>query len=406
MRVRFARVLIVCLAVMAFAMPARGDVVTDWNQTTLTLGGGGAILSRSLAMVHIAMFDAVNSVTPGFHPYAIEVPGAAGASAEAAAASAAYRVLLLRSPAQKPALDAALAASLAAIPDGPAKEQGIAVGAAAAAAIVALRQSDGMQLPNPAYVPGSAPGDYQLTPPAFAPPVNTGAGNWLPFAMTSASQFRPNGPAGLDKKTYARDFEEVRALGSADPATRTPERNLQAQWHIEMAPFQVSRIARAAVVAKGLSLLDSARMFALLAIANMDGTISVFEAKYVFEFWRPVTAIRNADIDGNPDTERDPAWTPYLVTPPHPEYPSAHAVIQGAALGVLEGLLGPHYAFETTSATVPGVVRSFESLGAYVEDGKLARIYGGIHFRTAVEEGAKQGKKLGKWILETQLLPR
>jgi PAP2 superfamily len=392
---------VVCaiVALLVVPAPARADVVTDWQETTLLVQGPGNI--RTVAMVHIAMFDALNSVTPLYHPYAVSLPGAGGASPEAAAAAAAYGVLIRLLPAQQPALDAALAASLATVPDGPAKAEGLALGDAVADAIYMLRLDDGILTPGPPYVPGGAPGDYQLTPPNFMAPVNTGAGSQTPFAMTGASQFRPNGPPRLSSHRYARELEEVRLLGTADPTMRTEEQNLIADWHREQ--FALNRVARAAVAEIGFDLLTSARLFALLNIAMADAVISVFEAKYVYDFWRPITAIRAADIDGNRATAADPTWAPYLViTPPHPEYPAAHAVVTGAAATVLERFLGHHYGFTTTSATAPGE-RFFEDLASYVEDVKLARIYGGIHFRTAVEEGAKQGKKVGKWVLKTQL---
>jgi hypothetical protein len=245
------------------------------------------------------------------------------------------------------------------------------------------------------------PGDYQLTPPNFMAPVNTGAGSQTPFAMTSASQFRPNGPPRLSSPRYARELEEVRLLGTADLTMRTAEQNRIADWHREQ--FAVNRIGRAAVADMGFDLLTSARVLALLNIAMADAVISVFEAKYVYDFWRPITAIRAADLDGNRATAADPTWAPYLVfTPPHPEYPSAHAVVIGAAATVLERFLGHDYGFTTTSATAPGE-RSFEDLASYMEDAKLGRLYGGIHFRTALEEGHKQGNKVGKWVLKTQL---
>jgi hypothetical protein len=393
-----AAVVCAIVALLVVPSPARADVVTDWQLTTLAVQGPNI---RTLAMVHIAMFDALNSVTPLYHPYAVSLPGAGGASPEAAAAAAAYGVLIRLLPAQQLALDAALALSLATIPDGPAKAQGLAIGDAVADAIYMLRLDDGILTPGPPYVPGTAPGDYQLTPPNFMPPINTGAGTQTPFAMTSASQFRPNGPPRLSSYRYARELEEVRLLGTADPTMRTEEQDLIADWHREL--FQPNRIARVAVAEMGFDLLTSARLFALLNIAMADAVISVFEAKYVYDFWRPITAIRAADIDGNHATAADPTWAPYLViTPPHPEYPSAHAVGTGAAVVVLERFLGHHYGFTSTSATAPGE-RFFEDLASYAEDGKLGRIYGGIHFRTAVEEGGKQGKKVGKWVLETQL---
>ncbi len=389
------------LVLLAGPAPAAADLVTDWNLTTLA--AQVPTNTRTLAMVHLAMFDAVNAVAPEYEAYAVNGPAAGDVSAEAAAAGAAYGVLTRLLPGQEAILNPALAASLAPIPDGPAKTAGLALGDAVAHAIVALRAGDAILVPGPAYVPRTEPGEYQLTSPI--PPVATGAKDWAPFAMTSASQFRPNGPPALSTRRYAKEVAEVRRLGTADPLLRTPEQDLIANWHREQGQFQLNRIARQAVVSGTFDLLTSARLFALLNVATMDAVQSVFEAKYVYRFWRPITAIHGADTDGNPATAADPTWAPFLDAPPHPEYPSAHAVVQAAGATVLEAFLGHHYGFEATSVTVPGEVRSFDSLEAFVEDGKLGRIYGGIHFRSAVDEGARQGTKLGKWVVKTLLQP-
>ena len=395
-----------CLS-LSLAQPARADVITDWNSTAIAVAraAGDPVILRTLAMVHIAMFDAVNSAGPRFHSYAVQLPGG-GASPEAAAAAAAHGILIRRFPSQQATLDVALTASLASVADGSAEDTGRLLGDAVAAAIHQLRVGDGMFPPNnPPYVPGTGPGAYQLT---SGVPVNTGAAAWKPFAMTSASQFRPNGPPSLHTTTYARDLEEVRQLGTSVAALRTPEQDLIALWQIEMGQFQLWRIAREAVLASSFDLLTSARLFALLSIAMVDGQIGVFEAKYHYNFWRPLTAIRAADTDGNDETAADPLWSPFLPTPPHPEYPSAHLAISTAGVTVLEKFLGQHYAFDAREDVpqIPGVqVRRFPDLQAMIEDMGLARIYGGMHFRTAVEEGARQGKKIGKWVLENILLP-
>lgn len=391
-------------ALVALAVAsARADVVTDWNKTTFDTGGPQ--ITRSLAMVHVAVFDAVNSVDPRYEPYAFLEEVETPTSPEAAAVGAAYGVLSRRFGAT-PALIAARAASLAAIPDGPEEDAGLALGDAIAAKVVALRASDNMLLPNPAYVPGTGPGEYQLTPPGYVAPVNVGAADWVPFAMTHASQFRPNGPPPLRSRRYGRDIEEVQALGSADSIVRTPEQTLIANWHVEQGQFSLNRIARTEAAANGFDLLTNARLFALLNLALQDGVQSVFEAKFHYRFWRPVTAIRAADTDGNRGTEADPDWLPLLVTPPHPEYPAAHGVVTGAGLEALKAVFGRHYGFTATSATVPGVTRDFESFDAFLEDVKVARIYGGIHYRESVEEGARQGRRVGRWIVRHYLRPR
>jgi hypothetical protein len=261
-----------------------------------------------------------------------------------------------------------------------------------------------MLMPNPPYVPLVGPGAYQLTPPAFGTPINSGAASWRPFVLTDAAQFRPNGPLPLTHPRYADDLAEVRAIGKID-GPRTTEQTISALWHVELAPPGMNRIARTEALARDLELIDTARLFALLNVAMADASTSVFEAKYFFNYWRPITAIREAASDGNPSTWPDPTWTPLLGTPAHPEYPSGHSVIQWAGTEVLEAVFGQNYTFSTTSAAVPGVVRTFGSFKDYSADASLSRVYGGIHFRTAIEEGARQGRKVGNWVLEHALVP-
>jgi hypothetical protein len=385
-----------------------GQVVLDWNVTTLQVAPPPTH-ARALAMVHVAMFDAVNAIAPRYAPYLSLPTVTAPADARAAAAAAAYGVLVRLNPGQQPALAAALALSLAPIPDGPEKAAGLDLGDQVAAAMFALRATDNFSLPNSIYVPGAGPAAYQLTPPAFANPANQNARLWVPFAMATSDQFRGNGPPRLDSRRFVDDYDEVRALGVAcpDPAdcARTPERTMIALWHTEMAQPQLNRIARILSTAEPADLLDTARTFALLGMAIFDAQVSVFEAKYVYRFVRPVTAIRAGDADGVYGTVGDPAWTPLIVTPAHPEYPSAHAVLQSAGAEVIKKAFGNHAGFDTTAATVPGLTRHFEDVDAFVADGQAGRIYGGMHFRTAVEEGRKQGRKVGKLVLETALLP-
>jgi hypothetical protein len=402
MKVRHVAALVSALVAVAGA-PGRADVVTDWNQTTIQIGGPA--FQRTLAMVHLAMFDAVNSVEPRYEPYAFQEEITTPTSPEAAAVGAAYGILSRRFGASA-TLDAARAASLAAIPDGPEKDAGLALGDAIAAKLTALRANDGMLQPTPAYVPGSGPGEYQLTPPGFVAPINVGAADWVPFAMRYASQFRAAGPPPLKSRRWARDLQEVQMLGAVDSIVRTPDETQIANWHVEQGQFSLNRVARTEAAANGLDLLTNARLFALLNMAFQDAVQSVFEAKYHYRFWRPVTAIRAADTDGNPATAPELDWLPLLVTPPHPEYPAAHGVVSGAGVAVLNAVFGRHYAFSATSATVPGVTREFESFDAFLEDVKVARIYGGIHYRGSVEDGGDQGQRLGRWIVRHFLRAR
>ena len=396
---------VVLAAFVSFAVPpgARADVVTEWNDFIL-LNVPGLAGQRALTMAHLAMFDAVNSIDRGYTRYLVLADAPHGASPDAAAAAAAYGVLSRVLAAPPAGLQARYAALLVLVPDGQGKTDGIALGDAVAAALVAARADDHILDPNPPYVAGTGPGVYQLTGP---PPVNTGAFRWRPFAMATISQFRANGPLPVTHPKYVDDLEEVRELGSAASTTRTEEQALSARWHVEMAHLGLNRVARAAVAAEGPSLVDSARLFALLNMAMMDGVAAVFEAKYFYNYWRPITAIRNAADDGNPATEGDPTWQSLLGTPPHPEYPSAHGYVSASGVAVLNAVFGQHYGFETTSSApgMAGIARWFDDFEAFNVDAQVARIYGGMHFRTAVVEGAKQGRKIGKWVLENYLVP-
>lgn len=383
------------------AAPARADVITQWNEQVLALGGA----SRTLAMVQVAMFDAINAIQPRYRSYLVLPAAPAGALPEAAAAAAAYGVLVRLQPAQRAALNATLAFSLAPLPDGPGKTSGVQYGDLVAYLVYQNRLNDNILTPGPIYVSSGIPGAYQITTPGPAQPVNTNAPNWIPFAMTSASQFRPAGPPALTSRRYADDLNETRKLGELNSPYRSAIDDETARWHTELAQFQLNRIARAEVATDGRDLLAHARLFALLNLALADAATSVFDAKYTYLFWRPVTAIRNADLDDNARTDVDPGWFPFLTTPPHPEYPAAHGVIQTAGTRVLERYFGQHYAFDTTSPTVPGVTRHYEDFDAFAEEGGLARILGGMHFRNSIEVGHREGKSVANWILEHYLTP-
>jgi hypothetical protein len=392
---------LILLASVWTAAPARADVITQWNEQVFALGGA----SRTLAMVQVAMFDAINAIQPRYQPY-LQLPAApVGALPEAAAASAAYGVLVRLLPGQVAQLNATLALSLASLPDGAAKTSGIQYGDIVASVMYQSRLADNILVPGPIYISTGLPGAYQITSPGPAQPVNTNAQNWIPFAMISASQFRPAAPPALTSRRYADDLNETRALGELTSPYRSAIDDETARWHTELAQFQLNRIARAEVAADGRDLLAHARLFALLNLALADAATSVFDAKYEYLFWRPVTAIRNADLDDNARTDVDPGWSPFLTTPPHPEYPAAHGVIQTAGTRVLERYFGQHYAFDTTSPTVPGVTRHYDDFDAFAEEGGFARILGGMHFRNSVEVGHREGKSVANWILEHCLTP-
>jgi hypothetical protein len=381
----------------------RPDVVTRWNEQAVAVPGPA--IQRTLAMMHIAMFDAANAIEPRYTRYLSLPAPPKGALPEASAAAAAHGVLIRLFPDQAPTLRITLANALASVPDGPDKVEGLRYGDLVAQVICAERLADHILMPGRIFTPDSTPGGYQLTTPGPSQPVNMNAPNWMPFALRSASQFRPNGPPTLTSETYARDFEEVRRLGGITSSERTLEQEEIARWHTEQVPQQLNRIARAETAVDGRNLLEHARLFALLNLALADALTSVFEAKYAYLSWRPVTAIRNADNDGNPDTFQDTAWAPFLLTPPYPEYPSAHSAMQSAGARVMIGYFGEPYAFQTASSTVPGLTRSYKSFDAFTAEGAFARILGGMSFRAAVEEGVRQGKYVSDWVLDHYLLP-
>jgi hypothetical protein len=386
----------------------RADVVTDWNATTLQ---AAASLNpqrqhRVAAMVHAAVHDAVNSISPRYRAYAVHVPASAQASLEAAAVQAAYGVLIRLLPAQAALLDAARASSLAAIPNGPTKEEGLAVGDAVAAQIVALRSTDGSGVDG-TYTFGSGPGEYQATPPTFGNPAVPAWRFVTPFVLQRGDQFRTEGPPSLGSDEWAADFDETKRLGSVDSTERTAEQTEIALCGAEPALPTWNRVARAVSAQKHTGLAENARLFALLNLAMADATIACWDSKYTYRFWRPVTAIRAADTDGNDATEPDPDWTPLRPTPLHPEYPSAHSCVSNAAAKVLTGFFGSHTSFTNATSTCPaGVVRSYDSFRDLADEIGDSRIYIGFHFRSAIDDGAHLGRQVGHWAFHRFLQPR
>jgi PAP2 superfamily protein len=422
--------LLLLLLVLGWPGLARADAVLDWNETAASAGFAAGLdnefgcvdplhESRIFAMMHAAIHDALNAIDRRSQPYAFDGQAAAGTSPEAAVAAAAHDVLVVVFPqlpgelgltpaAATDLVNAAYAAALAAIPDTPAKAQGILIGQAAAAAILALRAADGADTPpflDFTYVPGPNPGDFQFIPgyPPFA--AFTGWGKVTPFVLTSSSRHRPKAPYALSSKKYAADFNEVKSLGAVDSTTRTAEQTEIALFWVEGSPQGWNRIARIVSVQHGLDLWQSARLFGLLNLASADAYIADFENKYFYEFWRPITAIRAADTDGNPDTVADPTWDSLVVVGPVPEYPSGHSGQGGAMSEVLARFFGDRVSFSTTATTQPGVTRSFTSFSQAAEENGNSRIYVGYHFRHAVTEGIKLGSKVGKVAFNHYLQP-
>ena len=396
------------LVLISLPGSVRADVVTDWNLTTLQAAVAAGLPQRQqrvAAMVHAAVHDAVNSVEPRYEAYAVQVSPSGEASIEAAAVQAAYGVLIRLLPGQAALLDAARSASLSQIPDGPVKEEGLAVGEAVARQIVALRSTDGSDVDG-TYTFGSGPGEYQRTPPTFANPAVPAWRFVKPFVLERGDQFRAEGPPSLNSHKWAADFNEVKRLGSVDSVERTAEQTEIALCGAEPPLPMWNRVARSVSAERQTGLVENARLFALLNLAMVDATIAVWDSKYTYRFWRPVTAIPLADTDGNDATEADPAWTPLRPTPIHPEYPSAHASVSTAAAKVLTGFFGNHTAFTTATSTCPaGVVRSYDSFQAMADEIGDSRIYIGFHFRTSIRDGAHIGRHVGHWTFHRFLRP-
>jgi hypothetical protein len=382
----------------------RGNAVTHWNAVTTdaftpTQGTNPMAHSRSLAIVHAAMHDAVNAIERRFEAYTPGVPDAPGASVDAAVAAAAHDVLVAHVPDQAALVEAAYARVLAAIPDGAAKTAGIATGQAAAAANMLRRQGDGFEeATQPVYVPRPGPGEYQFTPP-FNFAAQPSWGRVKPFVI-DLREHAVDGPDRLASVQYARDLAYVKAIGEIDSRVRTAEQSEIAQFWYEDSTLGWNRIANTAIRERRLDNWSAARALALVNFAIADGFIAGFEAKYRFRFWRPETAIREAATDGNKLTEADPGWKPFLITPPVPDYPSTHTVLGWAAAEVLIEILGDRVRYTADSLTLPGVTRQFKGFSAAAEENGQSRLYAGIHFRLAVKDGRRQGRSVGRAVAE------
>ena len=400
-------VVVVVAAAATLTAGARHNAVVDWNavagQAFLpTQGTNPLAQSRTYAIFHAAIHDAINAIHPRYQLYTAGLVADPAASLDAAVAAASHDVLVALVPEQQPLVDRAYSDALAAVPDGAAKTNGIAAGKASASATLARRRLDGIgRATEPRYVPKLTAGDYQFTPP-FDFALFPGWRSITPFAIDVA-QHRLRGPLPLSDSLYARDFNEVKAVGSAASTTRTPEQTEIARFWYEDSPLGWNRLATTVVRNVGLDLWDSARVLALMNFAMADGFIAGFDAKYQYRFWRPITAIHDAARDRNPFTKADPAWEPLLTTPPVPDYPSTHTVLGAAAAEVLIYAFGDEVPYSATSVTLPGVTRQFKGFSQAARENGHSRIYAGIHFRRAVEDGYKQGKRIGRAVV--MLLP-
>lgn len=403
----FAAALGLLMAVATGAVQA--DTVTDWNQTTLAVlkaaNVGGNPASRTLAMVHVAMSDAINSVQGRYTRYLADLPTAPDASAEvaAAAAAAARQILLQLHPNQKTLIDEAYAASTKAVADGVAKREGVVLGERVAAAVQGDRAADGTNVPD-TYRPLTTPGVWvPTTPPLFAQYARA-----KPWVLKSADQFRPGPPPPLSSALYARDYNETKTLGGAKSITRTAaQTEVPKFWTSATIPPSWQPVARELSAAKGLGLADNARLFALLNMGLANTFVTDWDAKFTYNFWRPITAIRNGDQDGNDATERDPGWTPLDTTPMHPEYPSQAAIIAALAVGILESVFGPDplIPFTITDPVDPKLKREFQNIRQMAGEQRDARIWGGIHFRNSLEVSEDMGRKIAAYLVDNALKP-
>jgi PAP2 superfamily len=398
--------LLAAVASIGLAQSASADVIADWNEKAVAYVLGRSLgpppAERIMAMTHVAMFDAVNSIERKYRPYLVQLPAAPTASKEAAAAAAAGTVLARINPQAQADVTTALAAYLAAIPDSPAKAEGIRLGEAVAAKILEARVNDGAATPD-SYRAKTPPGVYVPTPAMWAPQWP----NVKPFAMTSNAQFRPAPPIPLASAEWTADYNEIKSLGRFDSKTRSGRQTEDARFWLAVGGNVYYPVVHSVAVAKKLSLVDSARLFALVAVARADALIAVFDAKYHYDFWRPLTAIRHGDNDDNPATERDATWRPIADTPMHPEYPCAHCIAAASTCSVLEAVLGsaeiPEVAM--TSPTAPGVTHRWTNLRAFVKEVSEARIWAGFHYRFSTRVGEDMGQEIGAYTVKTLMQP-
>jgi len=393
------------VVLLALHQPAAADVVSDWNEKVISFAiarGWGMPSIRLLAMTNLAMFDAVNAVERGYRPYLMNFVVTAPTSKEAAAASAAASVLAGVDPTAAAEVKLALAAYLADIPDGVPKQNGIELGEAVAAKMLGLRANDGAQAPD-TYRPRTSPGIYVPTAPVVAP-------QWpgvKPFALKSADQVRPGPPPALTSKVWADDYNEIKELGSRNSVKRSARQTEDARFWLATDWRVYYPVIKQVASKRNLSLLDSARLSALAVVARTDAAIAVFDAKYHYNFWRPVTAIRNGDIDDNPATERDPAWLPIDVTPAHPEYPCAHCISSASIGSVVEAVFKSADLPEVTieSPTLPGVPHRWSNLRDFYREVAEARICAGFHYRFSTRAGQDMGRKIGEYVVQSILQP-
>jgi hypothetical protein len=382
------------------------EVVRAWHLVALAQPTNPVRQARALAMMHAAMHDAVNGSAPKYQRYASAIADRR-ANPQAAAAAAAHGVLTALFPASVVALDAALADSLADIPDGHAKDAGIALGAAVGQLIVNVRSNDGMDIPDP-FTPPPGPGVWEPTPPAFAPAVEPQMQNVTPFTIRSRDQFEVAPPPDLTSDEYARDFNEVKAVGQDVSAVRDADQTHYSHFWYEPSSVTWSRVAAIYTMRRRTSLHDTARLFALLNMAMADGYIAGFYWKRAHAFWRPVTAIRKADTDGNPQTIADATWSPLRPTPSSADHPSTHSVLGAAAAWILREVTGSDrftFCMTTNTALPAGSERCYQRFSEAAAENADSRVMVGIHFRSATRVGLRLGNHIGRFAARHNLEP-
>lgn len=393
------------ILLFAIGMPAFADIVMDWNGRAEVMAADKRLppplQARALALLHVSMFEAVNAIERRYTPYRRELVADRNTSREAAAASAAHAVLLSLYADQRAALDGHFAADLAPIPEGPAKERGILIGRKAAADLLALHADDLDGVDD--YRPFTQAGVYVPTQPVHGYLV----GGFKPWVMSSAAQFRAAAPPALSSETWTRDVNEIREFGALNSTMRSEEQTTIGKFWFLTGARTYNPVVRQVVMAKQMNLLDCARVYALTSMAAADSFIAVFEAKYHYNFWRPVTAIRNADLSNNPATPRDALWQPLGDTPMHPEYPCAHCISAAAVAATLSALVGDDVGeISVTSSSAPGVTRRWTRLSDYADEVSDARVWAGFHYRFSVDAAREMGRKIGALAVESQLRPR
>ncbi len=397
---------------------ARSDEIARWNeamfQAAQTAGTSPFIMTRVAATVQVAVFDAVNGIERRYTPLHVQPGANAGASPRAAAAAAAYTTLVSLYPSQKTFFDGQLNASMSSLENGARAEhvvsisRGAAWGQTVANAVLAWRNTDGFNPAPAAFLGGDAPGEWRPTPPAFLPGGGPQFATMTPWVIQSPDQFRPAGPPPLTKARYAADFNEIKAWGSIGSTLRSADQTLLAEFWQSTTPNYIFNTAALALAAeRHMTFSEEARLLGLLNAAMADADIACFDAKYHYVFWRPVTAIPDADTDGNDFTESDLGWTPLLFTPAIPDYPSGHTSLAGAAGTVLATYFGERTSVNLTSdaPSMANVVRSFDSFSAVMSEVEDARVFAGIHFRTADVDGQTMGIAVARYVIDNASLP-